>query len=210
VHNPFSAGFSGTQKARSPLRAWQPCAAGLPALPQARYTTTTGLLQSGFLRMREGRCPSSNGPSTPDLAIRRTATVGRDEFLDHMTFRRNDRPLFTEIFGPLIGLKEEWEAQGARAGRAGLLRLRLPLSGVGQVPVNIDFLGGPPRQVLRQTEDFLFYRDEMGRTMRLAKGVSTLRCRWTTLWRAWTIGRRMKAGFAFAPSRLGATGSGSP
>ena len=30
-----------------------------------------------------------------------------------MTFQRNDRPLFTEIFGPLLGLKEEWETQGA-------------------------------------------------------------------------------------------------
>ena len=44
-----------------------------------------------------------------DLAIRKTPTVGREEFLDFMTFRRNERPLFTEIFGPIVGLKEEWE-----------------------------------------------------------------------------------------------------
>ena len=48
-----------------------------------------------------------------DLAINRRPTVGREEYLDYMTFRRNDRPLFTEIFGPIVGLKEEWEAQGA-------------------------------------------------------------------------------------------------
>ena len=50
-----------------------------------------------------------------DLAIKKTPTVGRAEYLDHMTFKRNVRPLFTEIFGPIIGLKEEWEAQGATA-----------------------------------------------------------------------------------------------
>ena len=42
-----------------------------------------------------------------DLAIVKTPTVLRDEYLDHMTFQRNDRPLFTEIFGPIVGLKEE-------------------------------------------------------------------------------------------------------
>ena len=48
-----------------------------------------------------------------DLAIERRPSVGRREYLDHMTFRRNERPLFTEIFGPIVGLKEEWEEQGA-------------------------------------------------------------------------------------------------
>ena len=50
-----------------------------------------------------------------DLAIKKTPTVSREEYLDHMTFQRNRRPLFTEIFGPIIGLKEEWEEQGATA-----------------------------------------------------------------------------------------------
>jgi len=48
------------------------------------------------------------------LAIRRRGEiVPREEYLDFMTFRANTRPMFTEIFGPLIGLKEEWAAQGA-------------------------------------------------------------------------------------------------
>ena len=36
------------------------------------------------------------------LAISRGMEVRREEYLDYMTFKRNDRPLFTEIFGPLI------------------------------------------------------------------------------------------------------------
>ena len=42
------------------------------------------------------------------LAIAQTMEVQRTEYLDHMTFAGNRRPLFTEIFGPLLGLKEEW------------------------------------------------------------------------------------------------------
>lgn len=42
-----------------------------------------------------------------DLAIRKTPSVGCDEYLDHMTFQSSNRPLVTEIFGPLIGLKKE-------------------------------------------------------------------------------------------------------
>ena len=38
-----------------------------------------------------------------DLAIRKTPTVPRKEYLDYMTFQANDRPLFTEIFGPIVG-----------------------------------------------------------------------------------------------------------
>jgi hypothetical protein len=45
-----------------------------------------------------------------DLAIVTRPEVRREEYLEHMTFRRNERPLFTEIFGPILGLKEEWEA----------------------------------------------------------------------------------------------------
>lgn len=48
-----------------------------------------------------------------DLSIRRGEPGGRDEFLAHMTFQANERALFTGIFGPLIGLKEEWELKGA-------------------------------------------------------------------------------------------------
>ncbi|HUS57307.1 MAG TPA: hypothetical protein VM141_01535 [Planctomycetota bacterium] len=49
------------------------------------------------------------------LAIAHGMEVRREEYLDYMTFKANTRPLFTEIFGPLLGLKEEWAAQGASA-----------------------------------------------------------------------------------------------
>jgi len=48
-----------------------------------------------------------------DLAIDKHPTVTRDEYLSYMTFKSNKRALYTEIFGPIVGLKEEWEELSA-------------------------------------------------------------------------------------------------
>jgi len=109
-----------------------------------------------------------------DLAIRKTPTVGRDEFLDHMTFQRNDRPLFTEIFGPLIGLKEEWEAQGATAAELDFSTFRYRCEGRAGVPVNTGRNGGYPEAVIEETEDYRIWRDGLGRTMKMPKQYATL------------------------------------
>ena len=37
----------------------------------------------------------------------------REEYLAHMTFESSPREMFCELFGPLVGLAEEWRAQGA-------------------------------------------------------------------------------------------------
>ena len=39
----------------------------------------------------------------------------RDEYLALVTFGDFPRPMFTELFGPLIGLEDEWRAQVAIA-----------------------------------------------------------------------------------------------
>ena len=40
------------------------------------------------------------------LAINIPVEVGREEYLDYMTFQAVTRPQFTELFGPIVGLKE--------------------------------------------------------------------------------------------------------
>lgn len=109
-----------------------------------------------------------------DLAIRRTATVGREEYLDYMTFRRNDRPLFTEIFGPMIGLKEEWEEQGASPQELDFSAFRFCCEGRGYIPVNTGRQGGYPEQVVKETDEEIITRDNLGRTMKLCKNIATL------------------------------------
>jgi uroporphyrinogen-III decarboxylase len=114
-------------------------------------------------------------PTHSDLAIRTTPTVLRDEYLDHMTFRRNERPLFTEIFGPLVGLKEEWLEQGATPDELDFSAFRYRCSATGGIPVNTGQMGQLCQPcVLAETDEFILSRDSLGRTMRLYKGVATL------------------------------------
>ncbi len=109
-----------------------------------------------------------------DLAIVKTPTVSREEYLDHMTFQSNIRPLFTEIFGPVVGLKEEWEEQGATPEELDFSAFRYRFEARGHLPVRTGRIGGAEPVVLEETEDFVYSRDDLGRTMKLSKGRATL------------------------------------
>ena len=109
-----------------------------------------------------------------DLAIERKPTVSREEYLDHMTFRRNGRPLFTEIFGPIVGLKEEWEQQGATAAELDFSAFAYRCESRGRIPVTTGRIGGREPEILEETDAHILSRDELGRTMKLVKGVATL------------------------------------
>ena len=109
-----------------------------------------------------------------DLAIKRNPGVLRAEYLDYMTFQRNERPLFTEIFGPLIGLKEEWEVQGASPQELDFSAFRYRDEARFGIPVTTGRLGGFPEQPIEDNDDYRLFRDELGRTMKLPKGFATL------------------------------------
>ena len=109
-----------------------------------------------------------------DLAIVKTPTVLREEYLDYMTFQSNERPLFTEIFGPVVGLKEEWEEQGASPEELDFSAFTYRCEARARVPANTGRMGGLKPEVLEETEEYVISRDELGRTMRLNKGVATI------------------------------------
>ncbi len=108
------------------------------------------------------------------LAIDRRPSVGRDEYLDYMTFQRSDRPLFTEIFGPLIGLKEEWEEQGATPAELDFSAFRYRCVRTGGLSLNTGRCGGHPEEVIEETDQHRIWRDAIGRVMKLPKGYATL------------------------------------
>ena len=45
----------------------------------------------------------------------------RERYLELMTFGQFERQMFVELFGPLIGLDEEWRGQGASADELSLV-----------------------------------------------------------------------------------------
>jgi hypothetical protein len=108
------------------------------------------------------------------LAVNIRPSVRREEYLDYMTFRSNDRPLFTELFGPLIGLKDEWAEQGGSADELDLsaFAYRAPMR--GGVPVNVGWFGETGQEVLEENDEYLIVRDHLGRRMKLMKGYATL------------------------------------
>ena len=57
----------------------------------------------------------------------------REEYLDLMTFGDTPRPMFSELFGPLIGSAEEWRAQGASEDEIKLELDRAGLPGSGKI-----------------------------------------------------------------------------
>jgi uroporphyrinogen-III decarboxylase len=109
-----------------------------------------------------------------DLAIRKTPTVGRREYLDYMTFQSNERPLFTEIFGPILGLKEEWEEQGATPEELDFSAFSYRCEARVSLPFNTSMQGGYPEELIEETEAYKIWRDGLGRTMKLPKAVATL------------------------------------
>lgn len=108
------------------------------------------------------------------LAIKRGMEVRREEYLDFMTFQANERPLFTELFGPIIGLKEEWAAQGVSPAELDMSAFRYRRAADGFVPVHTGYLWGQPEEILDDTADYVVARDGYGRTVKLCKGAATL------------------------------------
>ena len=137
-----------------------------------------------------------------DLAIKKTPTVGRREYLDHMTFKANERPLFTEIFGPLLGLKEEWHEQGASPVELDFSAFRYRCEGRGGVPVNTGRNGGYPEERIEETEEHKIWRDALGRTMKLPKATATLPLPLDYPVKTMDDWLRIKPWYQFSPDRL--------
>ena len=98
----------------------------------------------------------------------------REAYLELMTFGTVERQMFVELFGPLIGLEEEWVAQGASQEELELLAFDWDYVPVAPCGANTGLSGGQTRGVIEETAEYLIERDELGRTMKLYKGVSTL------------------------------------
>ena len=103
------------------------------------------------------------------LAIARGMEVRRDEYLNYMTFKRLGPPMFTELFGPIVGLKEEWAAQGATPEELDMscYRYRRPMN--GGVPVSTGYRGGPAPKILEETDKHIIGLDRYGRRVKLVR-----------------------------------------
>ena len=98
----------------------------------------------------------------------------REEYIELMTFGKVERQMFVELFGPLIGLKDEWKNQGATNDQLDLTAFDfdyVPIIGCGG---NTGVWGGFEKKIIEDTPSYTITRDELGRTMKLAKGFATI------------------------------------
>jgi len=98
----------------------------------------------------------------------------RDEYLDYMAGRRVDRPMFVELFGPLVGLDQEWREQGATESEVQLTAFGFDHVRRASIDVETGYWPAREEKVLQDSADDLIFRDSMGRTMRLCKGAATI------------------------------------
>jgi len=99
----------------------------------------------------------------------------REQYLSMMTFGEFERPMFTELFGPLVGLDAEWREQGASEDEINMVAfdwdyVRRTGAGVhcgqrGQI--------AEPR-VIEDTPDLRIEIDGLGRRLQLEKRSATI------------------------------------
>ena len=98
----------------------------------------------------------------------------RDEYLDYMTGRRVDRPMFVELFGPLVGLEDEWREQGATGAEIALTAFGFDHVRRAGVAVDHGYFPLAPETVIEDTSESRIVIDGMGRQMKLAKRSATI------------------------------------
>lgn len=98
----------------------------------------------------------------------------REQYIELMTYGKVERPMFTELFGLLVGLEDEWKKQGAAESELDLSAFDfdfVPTIGCGG---NTSIYGGVKPRVLEETDEYVISIDEYGRKMKLCKGFASI------------------------------------
>ena len=132
---------------------------------------------------------------------------GNTEYIDLMTFR-GGRPMLCELFGPLVGLSDEWAAQGASSDEISLEAFGFDSVERIDAGGHCGFFGGPKEVVLEENDRFLITRDRMGRTMKLPKGVASIALPMDFPVRTMDDWRRIKPHFVFNEKRVDSAAAG--
>jgi len=95
------------------------------------------------------------------------------KFVDLMTYEEGVRPMFSELFGPIVGLPDEWRAQGATEDMIELKKFAfdfVPMFSIGE----LGAIHCQPTVVLEEDENRYLAIDYLGRRVRMDKRTSTI------------------------------------
>jgi len=95
------------------------------------------------------------------------------QYIDLMTYNNPERPMFSELFGPIIGLDKEWREQGADEDM-----INMKAFAFDYVPYQrIAKLGAIHRKeeiVIEEDENHYIGYDYLGRRVRMDKRTATI------------------------------------
>ena len=98
----------------------------------------------------------------------------REQYLDLITFGPCERPMFVELFGLLIGVDEEWRAQGASEDELDMTAFDWDYVDRAGCGARVGPIGGREEEILEETDEYIIKRDYLGRTTKLCKGMATI------------------------------------
>ena len=123
------------------------------------------------------------------------------EYIDLMTYNCPKRPMFSELFGPLIGLEDEWRAQGATEAMIGMQEFSfdyVPTLRLG----NFKAIHRKAPITLEEDETHYVGIDYLGRRVRLDKRTATIPLPETFPVETMDDWRKLKHMFEFDESRI--------
>ncbi|WP_304943706.1 uroporphyrinogen decarboxylase family protein [Vallitalea guaymasensis] len=98
----------------------------------------------------------------------------REEYIELLTFGDVKRQMFVELFGPLIGLEDEWHKQGATQDQIDMIGFDwdyVPKISCGGNTFRISNL---TPKIIEETSEHIIQTDTLGRTTKLCKGKATI------------------------------------
>lgn len=98
----------------------------------------------------------------------------RERYLAHCNFEYTGREMFCELFGPLIGLEDEWKLQGADREELELVAFDWDYVLKTSIHANCSAMSGITPHILEEDDRHILSIDNMGRTVKLCKGSATI------------------------------------
>lgn len=98
----------------------------------------------------------------------------RQQYIDLITFKGDSRPMFVEIFGKLIGLEEEWRAQGASEAEIDLSAFNFDWVDKADAGAVCGMFPTFEPKELERGEGVIFSLDSFGRKTKLCTATATI------------------------------------
>lgn len=98
----------------------------------------------------------------------------REQYIELMTFSDATRPMFSELFGPLIGLDAEWREQGAAEQEIAMVAFDWDYVPYVECGGDCGPFGTPEPVIIEETDRYVVQRDHLGRTAKLCKETATV------------------------------------